>query len=168
MFTQTYQRLEGREQPGFAPPAAAPVQPSGPFSSGATGFNQPAMTAPPVSGQSEFTRILDASRMREMGLRGGSGAEGVPQAGPAAQPAMPPVPPPQPPPPGGFAGYPMPGYPAYTPPAAPQMAAPAMPAAPAVQPAPDAKTPQVLPLILIGVILLLVVVVIALVFLMKR
>jgi len=182
MFTQTYQRLEGHEQPEFAPhpPVAAPVQPSGaarPFSSGATGFNQPAPAmAAPAGGQSEFTRILDASRMREMGLRGGGGGTEIPQTGPAAQPPMPQppqmppraMPPPQPAMPQA-PGYPMPAYPAYAPPPAPAMAAPAMPpAAPAVQPAPPAKTPQVLPLILIGVIFLLVVVVIALVFLMKR
>ena len=41
----------------------------------APGITEPAMSAPPAApGPSEFTRILDASRMRELGLRGGQAA----------------------------------------------------------------------------------------------
>jgi hypothetical protein len=164
MFTQMHQRLE---DPGQAFAAPQPVQPppsSAPsFATGATGFNQPAMpmALPPVvgGGQSEFTRILDASRMREMGLRGGGEA---PSAPPPAAPVAPPVSPSMP-------QYAMPPMPQY---AAPPVTPPAMPAAPAVQP-PQAAAPatgmqRYLPLILIGVIFLLVVIVIALVFVMKH
>jgi hypothetical protein len=156
MFTQTYQALDGREQ-GTAAPAPLPPA-SAPF---ATGFN-PVAHAPVVSGgPSEFTRILDASRMREMGLRGAPEAGISPAAGAAPQMSMPPLPPApvMPQMPAGF----------VLPPAAPQMAPPAMPAVqpPQVAP-PPAGMQKHLPMILIAVIFVLVVVVIALIFLMKR
>ncbi len=192
MFTQAYQRLDQQDAgKGIAPPPPVQGVPA-PFAPAATGFN---LAAPPVvlppapnGGQSEFTRILDASRMREMGLRGGGAAPVAPAAQAVAPMATPQMAPPMPVmqlpqmpqaqmpgmPQGG--GYPMPqpGMPGYAPPAmaAPQMAPPAMPAAPAVQtpniaaPAPGMQ--KYLPVILIGVIFLLVVVVIALIFLMKR
>ena len=199
MFTQTYQRLEERPQPAppapvLPPPGVAPQS----YVSGATGFNQPAMPAapPPVAGggQSEFTRILDASRMREMGLRGGAAPVAPAQAAPVAPPVMAPMPPMQMPqmqppmmpqapmmqPPMQQPMMPHAGYPGGMPPgygappmAPPQMAAPQMPVAPQMQPpqvaAPAASGMQKhLPMILIGVIFLLVVVVIALVFVMKH
>ena len=93
--------------PPAAAPPLAPVQFPG-------SLNEP-VVHPAASGPSEFTRILDASRMREMAMRGGPGSANLPQA------PLPQAPPPAPAP---FSPPPMPSYPL---PAAPPMGAmPAM------------------------------------------
>jgi hypothetical protein len=158
----------------------------------APNFNQPPGTefaAPGVSpepssqpgGSSDFTRIIQASSLREQSLKRGE------QSVEAAKPAAPPAPPPAQPQ--------MPGFP----PAAPQFPHPSVlppmnfhhgnmtpaaqsfkPPAPNLSPAqwmppeppPPAPTPvtaqPLLPLILIGVIFILIVVLVAVVFLLKR
>ena len=198
IFTQTYGQLSDPVAASApAAPQQAPFQPSLPMDASATSsFQQPmprAGSMPPVNqGPSEFTRILNASQLREAGLHGGSGAPPVSgQTPPAAQaggmpgfqaPPMPPMPgmappqfaPPQfapphfPPPQAGAQAHPqMP--PAYHPqmPPPPPMQMPAAPPVPAITP-PAAKPQSFLPLILIGVIFVLVIVIVALVFIMKR
>ena len=165
--------------------------------------------APPVSyspppapgaaaGPSEFTRILDASRIREMAMRG----EQVPVTeNPASAPqprnfAVPPPPqmpsyPVAPPPPPIAAMPPVyppaqPQMPAYYPPHAgslpapgtgvpqPGMYAPAAPTPPAVQPPaakpapPASKLQQLVPVLLIAIVVLLVVILVTVIFLMKH
>jgi len=75
------------------------------------GFNQPPVTPPPsASGPSEFTRILDASRIRELSMRGGTAAANpVPPPTPQPQ-SFAPVPPLNPPP-MQVPNYPLPGSP---------------------------------------------------------
>jgi hypothetical protein len=111
--------------PDWAPPQSTPAPPAYPVSRepqypasvSASAMNPPA-AAPSAAGPSEFTRILDASRMRELAMRGGAGAESLsapppPQnLPPAPQFAPPPLPPPPPP---------MPHYPIQAPPQPPAM-----------------------------------------------
>ncbi len=121
VWTQTFASLAAPGQPP-TPPAKAPewTPPQAPVA--------PAVTPPPQasgsSGPSEFTRILDASRLREQAMRGGPGA-GNPVTAPQQQslaPTPPPVPipnyPVQVPPPAvgmqGLGGVPYPGV--YPPP----------------------------------------------------
>jgi hypothetical protein len=158
----------------------------------APNFNQPpgtefaapgqSVTPQPASqpGSSDFTRIIQASSLREQALKRGE------QSVEAVKPAAPPVPPPAQPQ--------MPGFP----PAAPQFPHPSVlppmnfhhgnmtpaaqsfkPPAPNLNPAqwmppeppppaPTATAQPLLPLILIGVIFILIVVLVAVVFLLKR
>jgi hypothetical protein len=125
VWTQTFASLATPGQPA-APAAKAPdwspaQAPPGRFESPVSreaglqaGMNQPAASAPAAaparSGPSEFTRILDASRIRELAMRGGQAVVGgSASATPTPQSfAPPPIPPPVP-------------MPSYQPPAAPQM-----------------------------------------------
>lgn len=94
VWTQTFASLSTPSEP--APPVAkAPAWSTPPPLS---------VVVPPVAppaaaaGPSEFTRILDASRMRELAMHGGSGAASIPQApmppapAPPAMPSFPPLP----------------------------------------------------------------------------
>jgi len=117
-LTEIFASLDQPMDSGFktgTPAQGMPQSGSGPAPweqpSSATNMNQrtvPAAPAPPVSsGPSEFTRILDASRIREMGLRGGQSA-GAPASStvpvqPPAAPAMPAAP--------QMPSYPMPAAP---------------------------------------------------------
>jgi hypothetical protein len=110
VWTQTFASLSppndppeaAAKAPDWAPPHAPPTAtayPVPPAAHRAPTFSEPAMNAPPAaSGPSEFTRILDASRMREMAMRGGqaAGAEGAVPAPPPPQSSAPPPPPPMP------------------------------------------------------------------------
>jgi len=184
IWTQTFASLEESSKPAApatsaggwsSPPAGAPAPaaPMGEFS-----LNQQP-PAPGASGPSEFTRILDASKLREMVMKGGQAgaASGSPAPTSASAPmpsfAIPP-PPAMPaikgmPQPGGFAPPPPPAFPA-------SFAPPPMPAAPAVPKPPEVKPPQVgagklqgyVPLMLAMIIVLLVVILVTVIFLMKH
>ena len=136
IWTQTFASLSGGNEPA-APAAKAPewTPPAAPAYAFAPPPLAPAVippvTASPAapsrpSGPSEFTRILDASRLREQAMRGGPGAEMpgqvAPPPGPGVAPPLPPMPQfaaPPPPPAGmqGMGGMPQPG--AFPPPQAP-------------------------------------------------
>ncbi|MGA9668436.1 MAG: hypothetical protein WBQ94_04465 [Terracidiphilus sp.] len=112
VWTQTFATLATPSEP-VAQPAKAPewtsppVPPAPPAYSVSREPQYPAFPSPPVSssppavpassGPSEFTRILDASRMRELAMRGGAGAESL--APPPPQQNLPPAPQFAPPPP---------------------------------------------------------------------
>ena len=140
--------------------------------------------APAAGGASDFTRIIQASSLREQALK--QGEQSVEAAKPAAQ-AAPVAPVPSAPQIPGFPGAAPPQFPhpsvlpplnfgqgGAMPPAqpfrAPNLAPPQwMPPAPQPPaPAPPTKAQPLLPLILIGVIFVLVVVLVAVIFLMKR
>jgi hypothetical protein len=135
---------------------------------------------PPASGSSDFTRIIQASSLREQALKRGE------QPIEAAKPAAPPPAQPQ---------MQMPAFPAAAAPQFPHpsvlpplnfghggmtpQAQPFKPAAPNINPAqwmppepppptPAAPTQPLLPLILIGIIFVLIVVLVAVVFLLKH
>jgi len=177
VWTQTFASLSSAAPPAAAPPAPQSWQPP----------VAPAMPGPPPSssGPSEFTRILDASKMREQAMKGGApSAPAGPPAAPAQgfapmppmqmpafqappMPQVPPMPQAQPmggmkpmPHPGGFAPPPMPG--GF---AAPQMPAPQLPA---VQAPPAGKLQQMVPMLLVVAIVLLVVVLVTVIFLLKK
>lgn len=180
VWTQTFASLSTPAEP-LAPPAKAPdwaPPQTPPASSGYPTPREPQYPAftpqpppnpsaapPPSSGPSEYTRILDASRMRELAMRGGAGAESLstppaqslPPAPSYAPPPMPSYPvPPSPPAMQGIGGMPQPGsfpppqpvYPMQYPPQVPQMPssggmpqppgmyAPAAPMPPVPQPVP--------------------------------
>jgi hypothetical protein len=174
-WTQTFASLSAPNEsaapaakPPSWPPQPPPVASAAPIGREAqfpASSNAPVVHAAAASGPSEFTRILDASRMRELAMRGGSGAASLPQAQtPQAPmpppPAMPSYPAPVAPSIGGMQGmgampqpgvYPppppqAPSYPmSYAPPAAampqaPGMYAPAPPPMPAPAPPPPAKS----------------------------
>lgn len=153
IWTQTFASLatpsepavQAAREPDWSLPPAVPTAPAYPVSHPPQYppvANPPVMNQPPAapapSGPSEFTRILDASRMREMSrevaMRGGTGAEAFspppPPQSPApapqfAAPAPPPMPsypiaPPAPPPMQGLGAMPQPGgFPPPQPPAYP-------------------------------------------------
>ncbi len=198
VWTQTFASLGAANQP----PAPAgksqeypPAQPAPP----AAAFPPPPEVHPSASissapsaaaGPSEFTRILDASRIREMAMRGGQLPAAELPAGSAAPPLapMPSYPVPVVPPAVGMQGgggvprpvvYPpqVPQAPAvYVPPppvsqapgmyVPPPMAAPPPAAKPASTPA--GKLQQLVPVLLIVVIVLLVVLIVTVLFLMKH
>jgi len=183
-WTQTFASLSASNEPAppapkapawTPPPVPPPVQAAPPAAS----FSQPPIQPSGSSGPSEFTRILDASRMRELAMRGGSGAASLPPApqAPAAPPppAIPSYQPPAAPPmPAmqGMGSVPQPG--AYQPPPPPAMYAPPPPPMPAPPPPPAPKPPEpgagkmpmLVPILLIVIIVLLVV--LLLVFLLKH
>ncbi|MGP8270951.1 MAG: hypothetical protein ACLQLH_12835 [Terracidiphilus sp.] len=117
VWTQTFAALATPNEPS-APTAKAPELAPQEAPPGATGYpvsreasfpaglNEPAVPAPPAgpgaSGPSEFTRILDASRLREQAMRSAPGAENL-----------------SPPPPQNFASAPppaqIPNYPVSVP-----------------------------------------------------
>ncbi|MGD0901314.1 MAG: hypothetical protein ABR924_00105 [Terracidiphilus sp.] len=161
-WTQTFASLSTPSEP--APAARAPAWASPPPSAAAApparevqfpgGLNEP-VVHPAASGPSEFTRILDASRMREMAMRGGAGAANLPQAplpqappppapAPFSPPAMPSYPLPAAPPMGGMPGMGAMPQPGVYPPPLPQPPAYPMSYAPpaAVMPAAGAGLPQ--------------------------
>ncbi len=166
-------------------------------SSSVTGMNRPTVPAAPrpsaSSGPSEFTRILDASRIREMGLHGNQGAGASPAMDipgqRAAAPAMPPAPSmqmpkypvPAAPQMGGMPGMAAGAHPGAMPPAGagmaqvsgahvPAVAAPSVPQPPAFKPPADGmgKMQQYVPLLLMLIIFLLVGLLVTVVFLMKK
>lgn len=167
IWTQTFEALNKGSAP--AAPAAAPP-PSGPsYAAPMSEFTPPA--PPQAAGQgvgpSEFTRIMDASRMREMAMRGGGAAEsmapsaGASKAGGMAPPSFaPPAAPAMP----AMGGMPHPG--GFAPPPPPAVA---VPSAPPAKPAPPAgKLQQLVPLLLVITIVLLVVLIVTVIFLMKH
>ena len=200
VWTQTFASLSTPSDPPApaakapdwaAPPAAA--YPASPEARPAPSFTEAAVSAPPAaSGPSEFTRILDASRMRELGMRGGqaAGAESAvpsPQFSPSLPAAVPPVAPPA----AGMQGGGAMARPAVYPPPVPQapgiyaptpqvpqapgmyVPAPAVPSAPAAPPPKPAQPAagglqQLVPILLIVVIVLLIVLIVTVVFLMKH
>jgi hypothetical protein len=137
---------------------------------------------PQPGGSSDFTRIIQASSLREQALkRGEQSVEAAKPAGPPtpspAQPQMPGFPPaaPQFPHPGVLPpmnfhhGNMTPAAQSFKPPAPnlnPAQWMPPEPPPPAT--APTSRAQPLLPLILIGVIFILVVVLVAVVFLLKR
>ena len=94
IWTQTFATLNTPEQPPApkAPEWAPPPPPVAPRPA----FRRKLRRATPSAGPSEFTRILDASRMRELAMKGGQ------------PPSAPP--PPQAPPPRSFAPTPRPRF----------------------------------------------------------
>jgi hypothetical protein len=161
VWTQTFASLAQSNEvsappaktPDWAPRPAAPAYPIAPP------VVEPVLNKPPApsaAGPSEFTRILDASRIRELSMKGGAAA--TPPAAPQSfTPAAPPTPNfqmPAPPPmqmpglggmphPGGFTPPQVPSYPMSYPPQAvgmPQMGG--MPQAPGMQ-MPSAPLPPV-------------------------
>ncbi len=110
VWTQTFASLStpsdppapAAKAPDWAPPqapAVAPTYQAPPPVRPAPSFTEPAVNAPPAaSGPSEFTRILDASRIRELAMRGGqaAAAENTAAAPPTPQFTPPPAPPPIP------------------------------------------------------------------------
>jgi len=163
VWTQTFATLDTPTQPS-TPAAKAPewtpqqaplVAPTPAIARDAHFPGEPAVNPPAAAGSatgpSEFTRIIDASRMREMAMRGGQvpGAANPPLApmppasAPPAYPALPNYPVPAPPQMGGMQGLggaphpggfpppqppPLPAYPmSYPPPPAPGGSAPNMP-----------------------------------------
>lgn len=108
-ITRLIRMLDEPVAPPVKTPEVTPFPPA-PVAPGATreaqfygSQNAPAVTpVPPVAaGPSEFTRILDASRLRELSMKGGSTPS-------APAPAAPPAPAP---PPMSMPSYPMPTYP---------------------------------------------------------
>lgn len=203
LFTQTYKRLDEPVEPlaPTPPPSYSPpskLSATQPFASPFTGgiFPDPGPAGPvapnPQAGPSEFTRMIDASKLREMQRQGGSApaASGpsasaqplpsqpgmpMPPAAPSLQwqPQMPPVPAAGQPPqfnPAMQMPNPAMQMPQYMPPAAmPQMPALAPVAAPApAAPPAMGKMQQYLPLLLIIIIFLLVVILVTVVFLLKH
>jgi hypothetical protein len=177
VWTQTFASLAQSNEPAApaktpdwstppAPPAVTgyPAAPIAPVAHEAA-FNKPVVPSA-ASGPSEFTRILDASKMRELSMKGGAAANSAPAATPPQSfaPAPPqvqmpnfqmPMAPPQVPMHGG-GGMPQSG--GFTPPQAPQAPSypmnfgpqaggtPAMgggmPQVPAVQAPPIPQAPQ--------------------------
>jgi hypothetical protein len=175
VWTQTFASLSSTAPP----PAAAPPSPpswQAPMA--------PAMPAPPPSpsGPSEFTRIMDSSKMREQAMKGGAPAAAPPPPAqpfapmppmqiPAFQappmPQVPPMPPAQPM--GGMKPMPQPGG-FVPPPMAGGFAAPHVPTPqlPAVQAPAAGKLQQLVPVLLVVAIVLLVVVLVTVIFLLKK
>ena len=190
LWTQTFEALAKPGAPAATPPAAPSwTPPPAPAPPPVSQFAPPAPPAPPAaSGPSEYTRILDASRMREIAMRGGANAAESAAAAPpkAAAPGMQmpgfPVSPPSVqvsgPQVSGFSAQP-PSFSAQPPqvntPQLPGMYMPQMPPAPAPQP-PAAKPPEAppnklqayVPLLLVAIIVLLVVILVVVIFLMKH
>ena len=175
------ERLPGLTDPNAPPTPAAATVP---------GQTPAAPVAPNLpAAPSEFTQMIDASKLREMQRQGGPSTApatglaasaqplGMPML-PAApnlqwQPQMPPAPAPLQPPqfnPAMQMPNPAMQMPQYMPPAAmPQMPAPAPVAAPApAAPPAMGKMQQYLPLVLIIIIFLLVVILVTVVFLLKH
>lgn len=156
IWTQSTASMSEPEQPSSSPAKAQTWTPPPPPPLVAPASTPPAANnsaPPPPAGPSEFTRILDASRMRELAMKGGQTpvAPGPPAPSPAPQsfalpasaPSIPSYQPPASSPVGAtppYGGYPPPqapqppAYPMNYPPAAGGMHAPAvnMPPAPAM------------------------------------
>jgi hypothetical protein len=185
LFTQTYKKLDEPVEPLSPTSPSSKLSATQPFASPVTGGifpdQGPAGPVAPIlpAGPSDVTRIIDASKLREMQRQGIA----APPAGPAvaaqpspSQPAMPmpPAPPylqwqpPQVPP------VPLPGQPPqfnpamqmpqFMPPAqVPPIPTPALAAPPAL-----GKMQQYLPLFAIIIIFLLIVILVTVVFLLKH
>ncbi len=206
VWTQTFASLSTpgdppapvAKAPEWAPPPA-PTYPDPPIARPAPMVTAPAVSGPPAAaGPSEFTRILDASRLREMAIKGGLGpaAEGAvpaPPQGASPPPRMPipSYPVPVTPPPIGMQGGGAMAHPAAYPPPVPhapgmyaptphipqtpvmQVPTPHLPSAPPpapAKPAPPAAggLQQMVPILLVVVIVLLVVLIVTVFFLMKH
>jgi len=157
VWTQTFASLSTPSEPA-PPPAKAPAWAAPPMPAAAPppapaqfpGSPNEPVVHPAAAGPSEFTRILDASRMREMAMRGGSGAANLPQApipqapAPLPPPPMPSYPLPAAPPMGGVQGMGAMPQPGLYPPPLPQPAAYPMSYAPpaAAMPAAGGSLPQ--------------------------
>lgn len=186
LFTQTYKKLDEPVEPlsptpppSYSPPSnLSATQPfASPFTGGTFPDQRPAAPVAPnlPAGPSDVTRILDASKLREM-QRGGPSAPAPanslapPQPLPAQLSA--PVPPALPnlqwqPPVSPPAAWQPPQYaPAAVP--APQLPAPAPVAAPSPALPVMGKLQQYLPLLLIIIIFLLIVILVTVVFLLKH
>jgi hypothetical protein len=180
LFTQTYRKLNEPTEPpppevpaAYQPPSRmSATQPfASPFTGGIfPGQSASAPAAPNLpTGPSDVTRIIDASKLREMQRQGvfAPGPINPVTPGQCLSAPVPPAPPNlqwQPPvPPTPAAWQP----PQYTPPAipAPQVSAPA----PVTAPTPAlGKMQQYLPLLLIIIIFLLIVILVTVVFLLKH
>ena len=187
IWTQTFESLS--EKSSSPPAAAAPSTPSwsAPPPPPPMEFAPVAPLAPPPQpspqgagsgvGPSEFTRIIDASKMREMAMRGGSGGAAPapggsgPSAGamapsgfapPSFSPPAAPAPPPMP----AMGGMPQPG--GFAPPPPPAVSAPPLPTGKPAPPAGASKLQQFVPLLLVMIIVLLVVILVTVIFLMKH
>ena len=98
-WTQTFASLSTPGEPApvakapawASPPPPAATAPPAREAQFSASLNEPVVHPAAASGPSEFTRILDASRMREMAMRGGAGAANLPQAPlpPAPLPRLP-------------------------------------------------------------------------------
>ena len=200
VWTRTFASLEpsGEAKPGAAnPPSGAPAPQVGLGGAPAAVNEFTPKVAPAASlptGPSEFTRILDASRLREEVMRGGpagASAAGMPSAQDFAppRPAVPmpgfpaaaPVPPAMPAmrpmaQPGGFAPPQAPPAPTYPMNFAPPVPHAGLPQAPPVPQPPAVKAPPAgvgklqayVPLLLVAIIVLLVVLLVTVIFLMKH
>jgi len=127
VWTQTFASLNISSDPVATAPPAPPATPAYPsFAPSPAAISQPA--TPAASGPSEYTRILDASRIRELSMQGGAAPQSLPPQPPQnlapppqfAPPQMPSYPmPAAPPPPSmqGFGAMPQPG--AFPPPPQP-------------------------------------------------
>jgi hypothetical protein len=170
-MTTPVERMQSTPVPNFTQPPRTEVTPQG----------NSIPSEPPPGGSSDFTRIIQASSLREQALK--RGEQPIEAAKPAAPPAAPPA---------------QPQMPAFPPAAAPQFphpsvlpplnfshggmtpqAQPFKPATPNINPAqwmppepppqaPAAPTQPLLPLILIGVIFVLIVVLVGVIFLLKH
>jgi hypothetical protein len=127
VWTQTFASLSMNSEPASPAPAAPLAAPAYPAFVPPPAVN-PQPVAPPASGPSEFTRILDASRIRELSMQGGAAPQNLAPPPPqnlAAPPQFTPPPMPSypmpatPPPPSmqGFGAMPQPG--AFPPPPQP-------------------------------------------------
>ena len=127
VWTQTFASLSMNSEPASPAPAAPLAAPAYPAFVPPPAVN-PQPVAPPASGPSEFTRILDASRIRELSMQGGAAPQNLAPPPPqnlAAPPQFTPPPMPSypmpatPPPPSmqGFGAMPRPG--AFPPPPQP-------------------------------------------------
>jgi hypothetical protein len=132
VWTRTFGTLSAAEQPPaqpaaappWAPPPMTPPPPAAREPQFPATFNAPPGAPATPSGPSEFTRILDASRMREIAMKGGPGpGSAVPVPAPPPSFAPPPMTMPgmQPPaPPAGLGMMPQPGgFPSPHPPQPP-------------------------------------------------
>jgi hypothetical protein len=176
-FTETYKKLDEPAGPSSPEAPASYSQPSKvafkqssatPFAVGTFPYQElPAPVAPNLAAEpSEVTRIVDASKLREIQrLR----ASGGPPVDPVAQPLPAPVSAPMPVTPLGLQHPPAPAaaawpQPQYTP---PPMPAPA-PVPAAAAPGALGKMQQYLPLLLIIIIFLLIVILVTVIFLLKH
>lgn len=188
LFTQTYKKLDEpleslspAPQPSYSSPSkVSATQPfASPFTGGTSFAQGTAVSPPPIlpAGPSDVTRILDASKLREL-QRQGVSAPGLINPVATVHPLSVQVSPPVPPAPPNLQWQPsvpptpVPGQPAqfggamqvpqYTPSApAPQIPAPAAP--PVL-----GKMQQYLPLMLIIIIFLLIVILVTVIFLLKH
>ncbi|MGA3045455.1 MAG: hypothetical protein ABSD67_02460 [Terracidiphilus sp.] len=89
IWTQTFASLATPSEPAAPPAYPVSREPQYPAFVNPP-VSSPSPTVPAASGPSEFTRILDASRMRELAMRGGAGAQNpTPPPPPQSSPPAP-------------------------------------------------------------------------------